>query len=213
MVAIKKIRGILLMILCALLIFMTLLTVRPQVTYACSCIAPAPPLEAMENSDAVFEGTVISIQKPSSLIQSSADPVQVTFQVGSRWKGDPGDQVTLSTARSSESCGFEFTKGERYMVYAREEAAEGKQAKGTLTTSLCSRTALYSAAQEDLNELGAGNGGGSPTALPDIAGNDGTAVPENNPTTAPWILYAEIGLGLVAIIGAALILLRRRTNK
>jgi hypothetical protein len=28
------------------------------------------------------------------------------------------------------------------------------------TTSLCSRTALFSEAQEDLNELGAGNGGG-----------------------------------------------------
>lgn len=37
MVTRRKIRSAWLMALCALIIFMTLLTVRPQVTYACSC--------------------------------------------------------------------------------------------------------------------------------------------------------------------------------
>lgn len=87
MIAIKRIPGVLLMILCVLLVSMTLLTVRPQVTYACSCVIPAPPLEALEDSAAVFEGTVISVTKPSGIMQSSADPMQVTFQVGARWKG------------------------------------------------------------------------------------------------------------------------------
>lgn len=130
MIAIKRIRGVLLMFLCALLVFMTLLTVRPQVTYACSCVIPAPPLEALEDSAAVFEGTVISVAKPSGIIQSSADPMQVTFQVGARWKGDLGNQVTVSTAQSGDSCGFEFAEGERYMVYARGAEADGNLAKG-----------------------------------------------------------------------------------
>ncbi|MFD2875476.1 hypothetical protein ACFTAO_05035 [Paenibacillus rhizoplanae] len=47
-------RGAWLMILCALMVFMTLLTVRPQVTYACSCVVSPSPLEAMEKSAAVF---------------------------------------------------------------------------------------------------------------------------------------------------------------
>lgn len=34
-----------------------------------------------------------------------------------------GEQVTVSTAQSGASCGFQFTKGERYIVYAGEEKA------------------------------------------------------------------------------------------
>jgi hypothetical protein len=163
----------------------------------------------MENSTAVFEGTVVSIKKSFKLMQSSADPMQVTFQVGSRWKGELGEQVTLSTAQSSESCGFEFTKGERYMVYARGEAAEGSKETGTLTTSLCSRTALYANAQEDRNELGAGMSGGSPTAPPDTADIDQSAVPDGNHPAASWLLYAGAGAAAVILTVIVLILLRR----
>lgn len=242
MAQIKKFRGVFLMVLCALLVFMTLLTVRPQVTYACSCVVPAPPLEAMENSTAVFEGTVISIKKPSGLLQSSADPEQVTFQVGARWKGEVGEQLTLSTAQSSDSCGFEFTEGERYLVYARGEAdgggEKGNEESGGLTTSLCSRTAEYVHAQEDLNELGPGNGGLSPTEPPDLVEGGGTkvtppdvaegdgakaippdtaerggsALSESNQSTPPWLLYTGAGVGIIIVI-AGLTLLRRRSDK
>ncbi|MEK3673750.1 hypothetical protein [Paenibacillus sp. FSL R10-2771] len=219
MIAIKRIRGVLLMFLCALLVFMTLLTVRPQVTYACSCVIPAPPLEALEDSAAVFEGTVISVAKPSGIIQSSADPMQVTFQVGARWKGDLGNQVTVSTAQSGDSCGFEFAEGERYMVYARGAEADGNLAKGNeeqseLTTSLCSRTALYADAQEDLNELGPGTGGGSPTAPPETAEGDAPSVPvDNHSATAPWLLYVGAGAGMVILIALGLTWQRRQSNK
>lgn len=219
MVVIRRIRGVLLMSLCALLVFMLLLTVRPQVTYACSCVVPAPPLEAMENSSAVFEGTVISVAKPTGIIQSSADPMQVTFQVGARWKGDLDNQVTVSTAQSGDSCGFEFAKGERYMVYARGAEADGSIAKGNeeqseFTTSLCSRTALYADAQEDLNELGPGNGGGSPTAPPENAEGDGPSVPGDiHSATAPWLLYVGLGAGIVILIALILIWQRRQSNK
>ncbi|WP_341346770.1 hypothetical protein [Paenibacillus sp. FSL H3-0469] len=241
MVTRRKIRSAWLMALCALIVFMTLLTVRPQVTYACSCAVFPSPLEALEKSTAVFEGTVVSMKEEFKLVQSSADPVQVTFQVGARWKGDMGEQVTVSTAQSGASCGFQFTKGERYIVYAGEEKAGDGGGTAKLTVSFCSRTAFFSGAEEDLNELGAGISGGSPTEPPGIADDPGavsgnyptsanppasensttteknkttesnpTAVPETN--SAPWLLYAGAGAGIVVLGAAAVILLRRQSN-
>lgn len=235
----KKVRSGLLLMLSVLVVFMTLLTVRPQVTYACSCVIPPSPLESMEKSTAVFEGTVTSMKKSSKPVQSSGDPMYVTFLTGAHWKGDVGEQVTVSTAQSSASCGFEFKEGERYLVYARggaegaagTDGAEGKagtkeaDGKAKLTVSLCSRTTLYSNAQEDLNELGAGMSVGSPTEPPG-AGDDGTAAPaddygadsDNHPITgpetasAPWLLYAGAGAGIIVFGAAALILLRRQSN-
>lgn len=229
MVTIKKMRGAWLMILCVLIVFMTLLTVRPQVTYACSCAVSPSPLEALDKSTAVFEGTVVSIKEKFKLMQSSADPVQVTFQVGARWKGEVGERVTVTTAQSGASCGFEFTEGERYIVYAGGEEAEDTGGTAKLTVSLCSRTAMFSGAEEDLNELGAGMSGGSPTEPPGIADDQG-AVSGNHPTStnhpaseknptnepettsAPWLLYAGAGAGIVVLGAAALILLRRQSN-
>lgn len=100
-------------------------------------------------------------------MQSSMDPVSVTFQVGSRWKGELGEKVTVTTASSGASCGFEFTKGERYIVYAGGEETAGEGGTTKLTASLCSRTALFSGAEEDLNELGAGMSGARPRSRPE----------------------------------------------
>lgn len=225
----KNVRSGLLLMLSVLVVLMTLLTVRPQVTYACSCAVTSSPVEAMEKSTAVFEGTVTSIKKSLKLVQSSGDPMYVTFLTGAHWKGEVGDQVTVSTAQSSVSCGFEFNEGERYLVYARGEGtdgaggggadgadgkngAEGANGKAKLTVGLCSRTALYSNAQEDLNELGAGVSVGSPTEPPGGAGDDGTAAPAGDSASQPWPAYAGIGAGAVALIAALAVILRRRAN-
>lgn len=132
------------------LIFMALLTVRPSVTYACSCVVPEEPLKALEKSSAVFVGKVVDMKEPKGLIISSADPVKVTFEVDSSWKGIKGNKVTLTTALWSASCGYEFVEGESYIVYAY--ARDGDFDK--LEASLCSRTKLLTAASEDLKELG-----------------------------------------------------------
>ncbi|MFC6653047.1 hypothetical protein [Paenibacillus rhizoplanae] len=123
MVTIRKMRGAWLMILCALMVFMTLLTVRPQVTYACSCVVSPSPLEAMEKSAAVFEGTVVSIKEKFKIMQSSADPVRVTFQVGARWKGEMGEKVTVTTALSGRAAGSSSPRGNAtsYMQAERKE--------------------------------------------------------------------------------------------
>lgn len=158
-----KFRSPLMMFLSITLIFMALLTVRPSVTYACSCVVPAEPLEALESSSAVFTGKVVDKKEPKGTIISSADPVKVTFEVDSSWKGIKGNKVTLSTALSSASCGFEFVEGESYIVYAY---ANDEDDSGKLEASLCSRTKLLASASEDLKELGPSISAGTPTASP-----------------------------------------------
>ncbi len=114
-----------------------------KVAYACTCLRPAPPLEAKEKADAVFSGTVISQER-------SEFEVKVNFRVQRIWKGEIDDTVTITTARSSAACGVNFRVREKYLVYAFSDQNE-------LRTNLCSRTQILSRASEDLRALGSGS--------------------------------------------------------
>lgn len=109
---------------------------------ACSCIRPAPPLEAKEQAAAVFSGTVISQE-------SSQFEVKVNFKVQRVWKGNIGDTVSVITNTNSAACGINFSDRQSYLVYAFEN-------QNQLRTNLCSRTQLLSRAGEDLRALGSG---------------------------------------------------------
>lgn len=143
-------RSMIMMFFCITLLFMASLTVRPSMTYACSCVAtPVEPLESLEMSSAVFVGKVVAIKEPKGKIISSADYTKVTFEVDSSWKGVKSDKISLFTEMSSASCGYMFTEGENYLVYAGKMMDSGK-----LGVSMCSGTNLLSLAEEDLKELG-----------------------------------------------------------
>ena len=121
---------------------------HPEPSYACSCVPPDPPREALANSDVVFMGTVVSLrefERDDGLV-SSADPTTVEFSVGTVWKGTVSQPMYLTTRRWSESCGYPFVEGVTYVVYSRDG----------LTVSLCSRTRPFSEATDDLIELGQG---------------------------------------------------------
>lgn len=217
-----KFRSPIMMLLCITLIFMALLTVRPSVTYACSCVVPDEPLVALEKSTAVFAGKVVKMKEPKGIIISSADSVTVTFEVDSSWKGVLGDKVSLTTELSSASCGFEFMDGESYLVYAY---ARGKGDSDELTTGLCSRTVLLSSAGEDLKELGPSTYTGTAEESPEStmsasptsgaetdagAGNNGTSVSARNAAAerGPFTLL-NVGISgvivvLIAIVAAVL---------
>lgn len=130
------------------------LSVTPA--FACSCIPPADPATEMARATAVFSSTVTAIDDSRGLISSSADPIPVTFAVSEVWKGDVSATTTVTTARDSASCGFNFTVGETYLVYAITGS-------NGLEVSLCSRTARLADASADLTALGAGK---MPTAVP-----------------------------------------------
>ncbi|WP_339317228.1 hypothetical protein [Paenibacillus sp. FSL R10-2734] len=209
-------RSPLMMFLCITLIFMALLTVRPSVTYACSCVVPAEPLEALETSSAVFAGKVVDIKESKGIIISSADPVKVTFDVDSSWKGVEGNKVTVTTALSSASCGFEFVEGESYIVYAYA-SDEGDSDK--LKASLCSRTNLLASASEDLKELGPSKSAETPAASPEVTANNSPkseagvndpSDPAGKPAAdSEFFPLVNVGISgviivLIAIIGAVL---------
>ena len=131
-------------------------------SYACSCVPPGPPSEALAESAVVFAGKVTSVREfedPNATTFSSTDPTTVEFKVDAVWKGPSYETMSLATARSDASCGFTFIEGEEYVVYSRDGA----------TVSLCSRTRPVAYAQEDFDELGEGDkpGAGSTGPTPE----------------------------------------------
>lgn len=134
----------------SLIVLSSLLAVNPKHTFACSCIAPGTPTQELESSTAVFAGIAVNLDIPNKgQIQSTGDPVIVTFQVSRVWKGPEHNPLTVDTVRSEISCGYEFQTGQKYLVYALGTETN-------LHVSFCSRTQLLSAASEDLKALGEG---------------------------------------------------------
>ena len=158
--------------------------------HACLCAPSGSPTEALAEADAVFAGEVVAIRAlghpPYRL--SSADPVEVEFRVSKVWKGPRRDSLTVETETSGISCGYQFKKGRRYIVYA----LEGR-------TGMCTRTAPSWWAFADLIALGEG---WRPDAMPARGNTGGGAClapvgSGDNPAdvTAVVLLAGIIGLG------------------
>ncbi len=94
---------------------------NPGAVSACSCVSFTKP-QLVENASAIFTGTVTGTSRgfPFGLgcTRSSADPILVSFEVESVYKGDAPRQVTVSTVVGDASCGYEFASGKRYTVFA-----------------------------------------------------------------------------------------------
>lgn len=153
--------------------------------YACSCMMPKPPQEALGESAAVFQGTVAGVR------ESEQDGYIVTFSVEGSWKGVDKASVEVSTARDSAACGIAFETGKTYLVYAHA------QEDGSLGTGLCSRTheIVDATADEDVAALGT-------TTLP-LAPAGSSSYPYR-----PLVLAA----GTVLVIGAAFVLARKKIS-
>ena len=60
------------------------------------------------------------------------------------WKGNVGKEATVLTGRGGGDCGYLFTPGKSYLVFARSVS-------GTrLETDICTRTKEFSAAKSDV---------------------------------------------------------------
>lgn len=136
-----------------LFLFLVVATVavalRPTCAYACSCLPPGTPAEERDKADAVFLGTVVAVNPSSGATMEGSDPVTVTFQTTTVWKGPVTQQVAVTTPGSSASCGVTFEPGTAYVVYASLN-------DGALSTTLCSRTTAVEHAADDIAMLGAG---------------------------------------------------------
>ncbi len=123
----------------------------PDCASACSCaMLPGSQKEivdgALADSEAVFSGEVVKIDRPSPF-KSSAALETDTFRVSEVWKGPEQRTLEVHTALIGASCGYPFKEGQEYLVYAYT----GKQG---LQTDLCSQNKPLSKADADLALLG-----------------------------------------------------------
>jgi hypothetical protein len=144
------------------------LLVKPTAVHACSCAGPSPVQDDLNRKTAIFAGKVKSVDKPrGGLIRSSADPVEVTFEVTDVWKGELRSETKVYTAMSGASCGYEgFAAGQSYIVFAHGLSDR-------LETGSCERTKLLASASEELAALGAGY---KPTGSLESDGDNNRAV-------------------------------------
>ena len=183
-----------------LLMLALLAALQPPCVYACSCVPPGPPQQALADATAVFSGKVTAIGQPAR--PGSSDAVQVTFAVARAWKGPEQATITLSTPGSSASCGIDFVEHQEYLVYA-------STVDGGLQANLCSRTTPLANASEDITALGEGRappaeagGAQPPPTLPEV-GAAGAAISYGLPAAA-------LGGALLVVLLVALMVARRR---
>lgn len=146
--------------------------------FACSCAQPGSPQEELDRASAVFSGRVLSVTGDDF-------GMVATFDADRKWKGDGlagGRTVKVSTAASGDACGYPFEEGPWYLVYTHGDDND---------VSLCSRTALFSEAGDDIRALGEGQ------------------IPAAQATSTPAVMTPDppynreiVLLGLVALVGA-----------
>jgi hypothetical protein len=123
----------------------------PSIASACSCAELPSVEEQLERSKAVFSGKVIDIEDSRGLNGSTTK--SVLFEVTNTWKGVEQSQIIITTGQDDGDCGYNFKKGEEYLVYANESTMYGKN---SLVTTICDRTRMLSSSEGDLEILGEG---------------------------------------------------------
>jgi hypothetical protein len=115
---------------------------------SCSCMRIGPACESALKADAVFIGKVYwSWWAPTWGDGVRLDFRHVKIKILERFVGDYSGWVTLETGMGGGDCGFSFSWGENYLIYAY------KDRDGSLQTSICSRTKKASDANADLEYL------------------------------------------------------------
>ncbi len=119
------------------LALLTFLFASAEKSFACSCVANAESQtkqiqDAFAGSDAIFSGEVVEIKESPT---NKYDFI-VRFKVAKFWKGKSSREMTITTARDSAMCGYNFEIGKIYLVYA-----SGKSEN--FSTTNCSRTNLF----------------------------------------------------------------------
>lgn len=132
-------------------IFSTMMTLFPSYGAACSCAQPPGVKEELSQSKAVFSGKAIKVEEKKSAAGFTTK--SVLFEVKEAWKGVSQSPIEVTTGAGGGDCGYEFKKGQSYLVYANDSDMYGSK---KLTVIICSRTAEISAAQDDLAILGEG---------------------------------------------------------
>lgn len=175
----------------------------PRVAQACSCAVMGGESErertreAAKRATAVFSGEVVNIE-PSGSAFSSAAPVRVVLDVSRVWKGPAYETLTVETARSGASCGYDFDEGRRYLVYADKSSLPEGGDTESLQVGLCGAT-------RPIPETGAATLLGESGAVPDTEnpnppGSQAGVLPETGGASLAAIGLASLGIGAVFLV-------------
>lgn len=134
-----------------LLAFIFIIGYFPSIASACSCAELPSVQEEFERSKAVFSGKVVDIEERRSVKGYTVK--SVLFEVTNTWKGVEQSQIIITTGQGHGDCGYDFTKGKEYVVYANESTMYGVE---SLVTTMCDLTGLLSSSQGDVEVLGEG---------------------------------------------------------
>ncbi|WP_282942036.1 hypothetical protein [Paenibacillus sp. RC67] len=147
----KKIVPFLLLIT---ILFFSAATLRPTSCYACSCAFPKTPDEAFDRSHTVFTGKVLDVkQKYASSENYGAGTIAyrnlVLFEVMDSYKGVAQTQIIIDAGFGEDSCGYDYTLGEAYLVYASNVGTNTLELK----TGYCSGTKELAIDDNDIQQL------------------------------------------------------------
>lgn len=172
----------------------TSIVFAPGSAFACSCAEPLSDAEAEKDADAVFAGTVTGheITRPiggenplGTQDVRMALEVEWAFAVDTYVKGEPAEEIIIKSSGQGAACGFQFTEGERYLVFAYEDDRDD----GVLSTNSCTSTRSIHPEKlipgTTVEEL----------ALPEVPPAEMPRPNEN-----PWPTIATGVLGLIAAI-------------
>lgn len=120
--------------------------VSAKSSFACSCELPSSKDSvrkqvkvAKKKAHVVFAGEVLEITEPVS-----KNFLLVKMRVKSSWKGAEDTEIVIVTGKGNGDCGYPFTVGQKYLVYAYQTT------NGQLSTNVCQRTTLLSDAEKDI---------------------------------------------------------------
>jgi hypothetical protein len=194
-----------------ILMLLFMMFAMPRPASACSCVMPGSPSMEFSQSDAVFSGRVTGIvnklNPAVALLQRIGialgfDPFifytdrfwgnAVMFEVTNSWKLVDTTSIQVSTGSGGGDCGYGFSVGNDYLVYAYDDPGEPGIDLGT---GICSRTTDLPGAAEDMSFL---------KTMPTIPL---TQAPP------PWGQIVIITIAVVFLVSAVLVLFVWRRKK
>ncbi|OAS19399.1 hypothetical protein [Paenibacillus oryzisoli] len=189
-----------------------IILILPSKSYACSCELQTDPIQAVEQSKAVFAGKVLAIEPKVLDINGILDhQIAVHFAVEKSWKGMNQTQAIVLTKLGEPSCGYTFGQGETYLVFAYDYDFKTNM----LQTSSCSLTKKLTNATVELSKMGQGV---EPIENVSLKSKMDTMTYTNKWAILKAIYHRLVRyhllefaqVGVIVVIGAGLLLMRAR---
>ncbi len=140
----------------------------PMQAKPCSCIGEANPKQALKAADRVFRGKVLRVEAfdvPVTLFGPDSNHKvpfkRYTIQIQKMLKGKMlRRQIAVITGVGHGDCGFNFTEGKEYIIYATWRTQflnDEPTVRRFLYTDICTRTTKD--VEDEMKAIGAGNAG------------------------------------------------------